>query len=166
MRTPLLAFAVLLTLAVPATAASRGPNDLTAFFTWDAKRIVFERDNGPAATVWVTAVGHGVARRLGPGVLRGTRPGGDEALVERDGSSYVYTLKGSTVVGFPGRSATWSPDGGKIAFLREGTLHVISSTGAGARDLGVPVVSPGWDTAGPVWSPDGEQIVIAAREGS
>lgn len=52
----------------------------------------------------------------------------------------------------------WSPDGRRLAFVRNGALHVVRADGAGLRRV----------TAGasPAWSPDGERLVFSRRVGS
>ena len=55
----------------------------------------------------------------------------------------------------------WSPDGSKIAFVRNGELHVMNADGSGRRVL----VGPGSPSrvADPEWSPSGSEIAFSAN---
>jgi Tol biopolymer transport system component len=102
-------------------------------------RIVFDRDPSDAA------LGH-------PNLYVGKPAGPFRRLTRRGGTS-----------------GSWSPDGRRIAFIRNGGTYVVHSRGGPARRL----VKPGSlvDTFGgppthahgaymPVWSPDGTQIAF------
>jgi Tol biopolymer transport system component len=52
---------------------------------------------------------------------------------------------------------TWSPDGSRIAFSRNGTLEVINADGSGLTALGV---GGGY----PAWSPDGTRIAFQTED--
>jgi len=49
----------------------------------------------------------------------------------------------------------WSPDGGSIAFERDGQLYVVAADGANERRLRSGFA--------PAWSPDGRLLVFAIR---
>ena len=55
----------------------------------------------------------------------------------------------------------WSPDGSKIAFVRNGELHVMNADGSGHT----VVVGPGFRfrLADPEWSPNGSEIAFSAN---
>ena len=57
------------------------------------------------------------------------------------------------------RNPEWSPDGKQIVFESPEGVHVMSSTGAGARLL-VPVTRQGERAVWPQWSPDGRRIAF------
>ncbi len=54
---------------------------------------------------------------------------------------------------------SWSPDGSRLAFMRDGRIWVAAADGSSARPVssGGPA---GWDVS-PVWRPDGRQIAFA-----
>lgn len=66
---------------------------------------------------------------------------------------------GRVNLGQSGSSPAWSPDGGRIVYLKDGDdLYVIHANGTGKRSLGV-------SGAAPAWSPDGTKIVFATGTG-
>ena len=54
-----------------------------------------------------------------------------------------------------GFSPAWSPDGTRIAFVKDGQIHVMNTDGSEMFPTGV-------GGHGPVWSPDGRQIAFYA----
>jgi hypothetical protein len=154
-----------LVLAAPAAGAAVVPNDSQPYWSWDARMLAFQResprlDNGH---VLFTPAGRGdEADVIGSGLVRGWRPGGAELLVGLDGSTSVRTAADRQVADVGGVEATWSPDGGRIAYLQGQALYVADATGANVRQLAAGVVPPAADQSGPVWSPDGTEIAIAA----
>ncbi len=66
------------------------------------------------------------------------------------------------------RLPSWSPDGGKIAFLPvgDGSLAIINADGSGLQTVSDDTASA-WNTMddGPTWSPDGQQLAFQRRVG-
>jgi TolB protein len=56
-------------------------------------------------------------------------------------------------------SPAWSPDGRKIAFVRNNDIYVMNADGSGRRWL---THIPGMDLV-PTWSPDGRKIAFVSR---
>ena len=140
-------------------------NDSNPYWSSDARTVAFQRETGGFNEVGVVAAGHGPTAWVGPGVPRGWRPSGTELLVESGGATFVEASGGRQLAYLSGTSATWSPDGGRIAYLRDGSLYVSDSTAAHEQQLFGQTGRPSADSAGPVWSPDGSEIVIATAEG-
>ncbi|WKN48991.1 serine hydrolase [Nocardioides sp. Arc9.136] len=54
---------------------------------------------------------------------------------------------------------SWSPDGSRIAFVRDGQVHVLAATGGEPRQVGhLPCGVAGT----PAWSPDGTRLLVPA----
>ena len=140
-------------------------NDSNPYWSSDARTVAFQREIGGFNEVGVAAAGHGPIARFGPGAPRGWRPGGTELLVESGGATFVEASNNAQLAYVNGISATWSPDGGRIAYLRDGSLYVSDSTAAHERQLFGQTNRPSADGAGPVWSPDGSEIVLATAQG-
>lgn len=148
--------------AVPKAAV---PNDSNPYWSWDARTVAFQRETSGVDEVGTVPAGHGPADLIGTGTPRGWRPSGTELLVETGGATTVATSDGLQLSRVNGTAATWSPDGGRIAYLRDGSLYVSDSTAAHERQLFGQTGRPSADSAGPVWSPDGSEIVLATAEG-
>jgi hypothetical protein len=148
--------------AVPTAAV---PNDSNPYWSWDARTVAFQRETSGVNEVGGVPAGHGPADLIGPGVPRGWRPSGTELLVETGGATSVETSDGHQLARVNGTTATWSPDGGRIAYLRDSNLYVSDSTAAHERQLLGPTGRPSSDSAGAVWSPDSSEIVIATTAG-
>jgi Tol biopolymer transport system component len=154
-----------LVLAGQLARAANAPilrNDSHPVWSYDARHVVFAIGNSTTAIV---PTGHGAERVIRSGIPRGWRPGGDEFLDQVATATFVVASDGRIVAGVPGRLATWSPDGGRLAYLRDGFLWIASATGEGVRQLYGPFQLPTWEIEGPVWSPDGTQIVVATTDG-
>jgi Ca2+-binding RTX toxin-like protein len=148
--------------ALPGNAA---PNDSLPYWSWDARQLAFQRqspqsDNGH---VLFSAVGQGNETDVvGTGRARGWRPAGDELLVQLGGLTTIRDAADRQIGSVPGTDATWSPDGGKIAYLQGDALYVADATGSNPTLLRTGISPPAPDLTGPVWSPDGSEIAIAA----
>jgi len=65
------------------------------------------------------------------------------------------------------RQPTWSPDGQRIAFVRENLdggsdIFIVNADGSGAKQLTTGSIRP----ADPTWSPDGRTIAFAVTTAS
>ena len=77
----------------------------------------------------------------------------DIAVMNADGSGRESLTTGTPEDTDP----AWSPEGSRLAFVRDGAIHLVKSDGSGLRRI----------TAGttPAWSPDGQRIVFSRRVG-
>ena len=87
-------------------------------------------------------------------------PGNGAIVVESQGR--LYAVDPGT--GFerdlgPGSAASWSPDGGRIAFLDSGAVSVMDADGTNRRRLGA-----GTADRRPVWSPDGRRLALVSGQ--
>lgn len=145
------------------------PNDSIPYWSWNARQLAFQRESPRIddGHVLFTPAGHGAeVDVIGTGRARGWRPGGDELLIDTAGLTSVRDAADRQIGSVPGTDATWSPDGGRIAYLQDDSLYVADATGANRSLLRTGVSIPGSDLTGPVWSPDGSQIAIAAATSS
>jgi len=156
--------AVLVAAGQLARAAGSPPlrNDSRPTWSSDARFLAFDAGGTTASLV---PVGHGGEHRLLSGIVRGWRPGGDEFLVQRGSLTEVVASDGRVVAALNGTFASWSPDGGRIAYVRDGALYASDATGDAAKRLFAPVELPTWELDGPVWSPDGSAIALATTSG-
>ncbi len=154
----------ILLLAGQLAHAAAGPplrNDSDPYWSSDAREVAFDLGGASAATV---AAGHGGVSTIALGLARGWRPGGAELLLETGPLTEVRTSDHRVLGVLNGDSASWSPDGGHVAYLRAGALYVSDAGGTQERRLlGFDRASE--DTEGPVWSPDGTQIAVATSGG-
>jgi Ca2+-binding RTX toxin-like protein len=146
----------------------RDPED--AQVSWeDAGDLAFERGQaGNVTRTFVVKPGH-PARILRHGTPRGFRPTGGSLLIEQEGRTVVLDPStGATEASLDGIAASWSPEGNRIAYLGGGVLHVADQHGGSERSLGFAVARPEEDRTGPLWSPDGAEIVVSTttRSGS
>lgn len=89
--------------------------------------------------------------------------GSDVFVIQPDGGGLVNLTHDAT----PEGTAVWSPDGGRIAFLRSDTeagtsdVYVMNADGTGQRR----VTASSSVGSGPAWSPDGERIAYVDDDG-
>ena len=136
-------------------------NDSDPYWSVDAREVAFDLGGATAAVV---PAGHGGVTPVVPGLVRGFRPAGTELLVQSGLATGVLTLDRRLVGRVNGFAATWSPDGGHIAYLRDDALYVSDATGSHEQRLAA-IVRPADDSTGPVWSPDGRELAIATTAG-
>jgi Tol biopolymer transport system component len=72
----------------------------------------------------------------------------DVFTVHPDGSGLRRVTRGG------GAEPSWSPDGSRLVFTRNGRIHVVGADGRGLRRVTRGIAS------GPVWSPDGRRIAF------
>jgi len=148
MKRLVLAFAALC-LAVPAAAQQpRRPMTIPEFITLD-------RPGEPA----ISPDGRWVAYNVTTTSLEQNRRRTDLWLAARDGSAAPRRISGDSL---GGSSATWSPDGARIAFVttRGGTPQIWTFEVASGRSTQVTRLSNGAD--GPRFSPDGRSIAFVS----
>jgi dipeptidyl aminopeptidase/acylaminoacyl peptidase len=144
-------------------------DDASPYWSSDARTVAFDRASPlpDGGHVLFTPAGRGNERDvLGTGRIRGFRPAGGEVLVEEPGvDTTVRDAADHQLASVSGTAATWSPDGGRIAYLRDGSLYVADATGANETLVHEGIARPSWDLTGPIWSPDGRRIVVATAGG-
>jgi hemolysin type calcium-binding protein/WD40 repeat protein len=162
-------------------AAGPEPDDIQdSLPAWnaDGTRVVFDRTApGLQHVVTMTSAGRDLYVASSTGIVRGFVPGGGEPafMLVQTGGDTILTIGGrfaGPAAEVHGIDATASPDGTRLAYLREGTLYVarLDSVKLNAFPIPVPaeapvaigVTPPSWDVTGPVWSPDGRQIAVAS----
>ena len=156
-----LVFVLVLAGNLARAAAPPLRNDSDPYWSGDARDIAFDLAGTTAALV---PAGHGGVTTMTQGLVRGFRPAGTELLVENDGATDVLTLDDRIAERINGTAATWSPDGGRIAYFRDNALYVSDATGAHEQRL-AGILRPSEDNAGPVWSPDGRELAVASTAG-
>ena len=176
-----LVFVLLAAGQLARAGAGPGPNDIQdSLPAWnaDGTRVAFER-TAPSLQQIVTmsASGRDLFVATLSGLLRGSVPGTATQpylLVQQDNST-ILTI-GGRVAGpaaqVRGVDATASPDGTRLAYLRNGTLYVARLDTITLNTFPVPVPAetaiatgvepPRPDLTGPVWSPDGTRIAVAS----
>jgi Tol biopolymer transport system component len=128
-------YEAILAMNVDATGlrtVTAGPRDDNPAWSPDARKIAFQSD-------------------------RSQQNDWDIYVVNWDGSGLQHLTSGPETDQDP----AWSRDGSRIAFLRNGSIHVMNANGTGVRRLSFTCCD-----SHPSWSPDGSRIVFAsARSG-
>jgi Tol biopolymer transport system component len=153
------------------------PQDTVSFWSSDGVHLAFERQiaGGTTHVLQMTSAGKDLYVDDFGAVLRGWVPGTDYKLIEVDGNTIMTTggRFAAPHAEFHGVDASASPDGSRVAYLRNGTLYVARIDALPKADttpIPVPaeqsvatgVDPPSWDLTGPAWSPDSTRIVIAS----
>lgn len=108
----------------------------------------------------LAAVGVALAAALGAGAGTAAAPKVASApglVVEQSGRIYVEGVEVAR-----GNTPVWSPDGRRLAFVREGELFVSDPDGRQVRRLVGRSSQGRFVVLSPSWSPDGATIVFAA----
>ena len=115
--------------------------------------------------IWAVRLSGGAPRRVGEGQSATPAPTGDRFVFVRGGQPFIAAASGGEAAPlFRDRGAvgglTWSPDGGRLAFVSNRGAHSL----VGVYDLAaksITWISPGIDRDQmPVWSPGGDRIAF------
>lgn len=152
------------------------PQDSLPAWSADGVHVAFERQIGDAQKVdQMTSAGEDFYVSAQSGLLRGWIPGRNWLLVQ--GANETVATAGGRYAGpsavIHGHDATASPDGSRVAYIRDGTLYVerldqLPSTPVfpvpvpPEQAVAANVNPPSWDVTGPAWSPDGTRIAVAS----
>ena len=158
-------------------AAGPEPNDVQdSLPAWmsDGLRVLFDRSAPNLEhTLNVTSAGKDLYVAWSSGHFRGTVSQTKYFLVEANGETIMTVggrFAGPRAI-LRGVDATASPDGTRVAYLRDGTLYVARIDDLGPefpiptppeQAVATGIDPPSWDLRGPVWSPDGTRIVVAS----
>ena len=133
-------------------------------FAPDGKRIVFAGKNDHGTTdVYVRRLDGGEARVIAPDASEPAWSSGNLIAYVLGGKVYRSDPRGlHRRLVTAGISPDWSPDGGRLVFVRPirpgalfGRLHVVGARGRGLRAIGSRK-----DLSDPVWSPDGRWLAF------
>lgn len=119
---------------------------------------------GARFTVMVWLLGRRLLLAVGLSLLLGamlgdvgrTLTGGPAAIPAATAGEPVKGMRGITLGGHMDGFSSWSPDGGQIAFMRDGQIFLVKPDGSGVKGL---ARSDGWDVS-PVWRPDGKAVTF------
>jgi dipeptidyl aminopeptidase/acylaminoacyl peptidase len=157
------------------------PNDIQdSLPAWsaDGTRVAFDR-TAPSLQhiVTMSASGKDLFVAASTGAFRGFVPGAATPpyLLAQQDDTTILTIGGrfaGPAAEVHGIDATASPDGTRLAYLRNGTLYVARLDTLALNTSPVPapaetpvaagIEPPSWDVTGPAWSPDGTRIAIAS----
>jgi hypothetical protein len=166
-----LGLAVVLVAAGQLAHAAAGPSrgdiqDSLPAWSSNGVDIAFERGAaGQTSRVLDMSASGRFVHATADGTLRGWVSGTEHLLVQVDSEHTLLeddSLGNRPLGEFLGTDASASPDGARVAYLREGTLYVAAIDGTGERAVATGVTPPSSDVAGPAWSPDGTRIVVAS----
>jgi hypothetical protein len=162
---------MVLTLAGRLAHATAGPEpddpqDSLPVFASDGVHVAFERAVPLGRNVLsMTSAGRELSVASPVAELRGYVPGTTHLLIQiSDHDSQVISgnIHDGPIALVHGTNATASPDGRRVAYLRNGILYVASIDGSGERAIAMGIAPPSWDVVGPAWSPDATRIAIAS----
>jgi Tol biopolymer transport system component len=157
-----------------ATGALVAPPAALGTFPGTNGRIYFDRGG---AVFGVASDGSGLTQVTGSGYTasfpavspngnlvafrRSGLPGYGIWIINADGTGARQVSTDPQNIASNDSEPAWSPDGSKIAFVRNGELHVMNADGSGRT----VVVGPGFPfrLADPEWSPNGSEIAFAAN---
>jgi dipeptidyl aminopeptidase/acylaminoacyl peptidase len=144
-----------------AGAPDSPPNDTGGYWSTDGRYLAVTHE-APGGGVRIIPARRGRAVALVEGVARAWRPGAEELLVTRADRTAIVSVGGQQLAEVDGTAANWSPDGSQIAYLRRHDLLVADAHGGNVRVVASALPArPSWDMAGPVWSPDSRELVLA-----
>jgi WD40 repeat protein len=165
-------FVAAMLLAGQLARAAGGPDandieDSIPYWSSNGVDVAFQRTAaGQTSRILDMAAGGKSIHVVSDGQVRGWIPGTEHVLVQVDG---VHTLVLSDsdrfhppYAEFLGTDASASPDGSRVAYLRDGTLYVANVDGSGEHAVATSVAPPSWDITGPAWSPDSTRIAISS----
>ncbi|MDX6486587.1 MAG: TolB protein [Gaiellaceae bacterium] len=155
-------------LARAETSRPEVVTDANPYWSPDGRTLAFDRSS-PAQDgthVLFTPVVKGAERDIiGAGHVRGFRPDSGDLLVESGDHSVVRDPSDKQLASVPGVDASWSPDGARIAYIRDGTVYVAAASGADELAIAPGIERPVGDVTGPVWSPDGARVAYSSGAG-
>ena len=166
-----LALVALLMAAGQLARAAAGPEpddiqDSLPAWSPDGTGVAFVRSAAHETSRSLAMLSSGAsAHTVNDGVVRGWVPNTPYLLVQVDGAHTLVqgpSIKDRPLNELLGVDASASPDGSRVAYVRDGTLYVAPTlTFGGERAVAAGIDPPSWDVLGPVWSPDGTRIVVA-----